>query len=448
MSDAWDPDVPAATASGWRRLAAGLLALALAACGGGRGDGVSTAGTFDDGASTAGSFDDGTPAVRGGLYDGLTGAALLDALDRDFSPAQTLGYARARDVLYAHEQETYGALCGLYTDFCVTLGPGDPSVQAQALRINAEHVWPQSMGAEAEPLKSDLHHLFPARDNVNSSRGNRPYGEIPDDEAEAWYRGAESQSRMPRSDVYAWSERGPGFFEPREAKKGDVARAVFYAVAVYPEAVEPAFFATMREDLLAWNRRDAPDAAERARSAWVATLQGSENPFVLDPSLADRVWAGGPLAPTDAPRAPAGSLAITEIHYDNDGADTGEGVEVAGPPGVSLDGWRLVFYNGEGGAVYDEADLTGTLPASGARWRAVRGIQNGAPDGLALVGPDGVAAEFWSYEGTFVASDGPAAGRRSTDLGASEDAATPAGTSLHRTASGWRSGPATPGRAD
>ena len=46
--------------------------------------------------------------------------------------------------------------------------------------INCEHTWPQSMGANQEPQKSDLHHLYPCKSNVNSSRGNHPYSEIID----------------------------------------------------------------------------------------------------------------------------------------------------------------------------------------------------------------------------------------------------------------------------
>ncbi len=40
------------------------------------------------------------------------------------------------------------------------------------------------------------------------------------------------------------------------------------------------------------------------------------------------------------------SVFINEIHYDNTGTDTGEFVEIAGPAGTDLSGWRLVFYNG------------------------------------------------------------------------------------------------------
>ncbi|WP_420455932.1 endonuclease [Rubrivirga sp.] len=424
----------------WREIASGIrprLAcrasllglLLLAGCGGCRG-GVSTAGP--------------TAEVPGGLPNG----ALLAEIDRDYSPAQTLGYARARDVLYLHEQDTRGALCGLYTDFCVTLPPGDPSAVAAALGVNAEHVWPQSMGADEEPLKSDLHHLFPARDRVNTSRSNLPFGEIPDDLAEAWYWRDASQSRPPRFDADGWSERGAGRFEPPESRKGDVARAVFYVAAVYPERANPTFFQLMRADLLAWNRADPPDDAERARSAWVATLQGTENPFVGAPSLADRIWGGGSARAPSAPPTASSSLRITELHYDNVGDDVGEGVEVAGPPGTSLDGWRIVLVNGNGGAVYDTIPLSGSISASGAVWTGVKGIQNGSPDGLALVAPDGTVVEFLSYEGTLVASDGPARGTWSVDLGASQATDTPVGTTLHRRDGRWVRGPASPGRTD
>ncbi|WP_095509220.1 endonuclease [Rubrivirga marina] len=452
----------------WGRAATlGLWTVALAACG---GDGAQTAGPFrDDGVSTAGSFDDsarlGTEAdapaaVDGGLFPGLGAEALAAAIDRDYSPTGTLGYTRARDVLYAHEQETTGTLCGVYSAYCVTLPPGDPSAEAMRLEINAEHVWPQSMGARTEPLKSDLHHLFPARQTVNSSRGNLPFGEIDDEDSDAWYLRDQSQSRPPDAERDAWAERGAGRFEPPEPKKGDVARAVFYVAAVYPELAEPSFFRAMEADLLTWNRLDPPDAGERARSAWVASLQGTENPFVLDPSLADRLWGGGGQTPTggsqlgaSAPPASAprpgesrGPLRITEIHYDNAGEDAGEGVEVAGPPGTSLDGWRLVLYNGNGGRVYDEVALAGALPASGAVWADTPGLQNGSPDGVALVGPDGAVAELLSYEGAFEGTDGPAFGLRSMDLGAAEGPDTPRGQSLQRTAGGWRLAPATPGR--
>src|SRR6185503_1753110 len=90
--------------------------------------------------------------------------------------------------------------------------------------------------------------------------------------------------------------------------------------------------------------------------------------------------------------------------------------------------------------------LSGTFPAScGARGVVfvsypVNGIQNGSPDGIALVGPGGLA-EFISYEGTMRAMDGPALARLSRDIGVSENSSA-VGRSIQRDAIGWY-GPAT-----
>src|SRR5699024_743579 len=43
---------------------------------------------------------------------------------------------------------------------------------------------------------------------------------------------------------------------------------------------------------------------------------------------------------------------LSEIHYDNQGTDTGEAIEVQGAEGTDLTGWQVVLYNGKGGAAY------------------------------------------------------------------------------------------------
>ena len=180
---------------------------------------------------------------------------------------------------------------------------------------------------------------------------------------------------------------------------------------------------------------------------------------VLTPAL-----PAGATAPAPAPTAgrPVGQAVeqaagqpvawINEIHYDNAGADTGEAVEVAGPAGTDLTGWSVVLYNGNGGAAYGTLPLTGALPDQAGGLGTVPvpapGLQNGSPDGLALVDGTGAVVQFLSYEGTFTATDGPAAGRTSTDIGVAEDG-TATGTSLQLTGTGrgpadftWTSGPA------
>lgn len=135
---------------------------------------------------------------------------------------------------------------------------------------------------------------------------------------------------------------------------------------------------------------------------------------------------------------------INEFHYDNAGADTGEFIELAGPAGRNIDGWTIVLYNGNGGAAYNTISLSGSLSGTegeGYTSVDVPGLQNGGPDGIALVSPTGEVTEFISYEGAFEALDGPAAGMMSTDIGVSEPSTTAIGDSLQREADGSWSGP-------
>jgi len=143
---------------------------------------------------------------------------------------------------------------------------------------------------------------------------------------------------------------------------------------------------------------------------------------------------------TGTPQAlPPTSVFINEIHYDNVGVDEGEAVEVAGPAGTDLTGWSLVFYNGSNGLVYATDTLAGTIPNQAGFYGTVvvnrAGIQNGAPDGIALVN-GATVVQFLSYEGSLTANDGPATGLTSTDIGVSEGSATRVGTSLQLAGTG------------
>ncbi|QQR85984.1 MAG: lamin tail domain-containing protein [Flavobacteriales bacterium] len=131
----------------------------------------------------------------------------------------------------------------------------------------------------------------------------------------------------------------------------------------------------------------------------------------------------------------AQTVFINEIHYDNTGADVGEGVEVAGPAGTDLTGWVLQPYNGSGGATYTPlANLTGTIPDLGGGYGtlffAISGLQNGAPDGIALVNAVPALVQFLSYEGSFLATNGAASGQNSTDILGIENGSNAVGTSL------------------
>ena len=142
------------------------------------------------------------------------------------------------------------------------------------------------------------------------------------------------------------------------------------------------------------------------------------------------------------PAKAAISVFINEIHYDNTGTDAGEAIEIAGPAGTNLSGWSLVLYNGAGGAPYDTKALSGIIPNQQAGFGTlsftypVNGIQNGSPDGMALVDAASNVVQFLSYEGTFTAVGGPANGMLSVDIGVSENGTEPLGRSLQLTGAG------------
>ncbi len=133
---------------------------------------------------------------------------------------------------------------------------------------------------------------------------------------------------------------------------------------------------------------------------------------------------------------------INEFHYDNNGTDTNEKVEVIAPAGTSMTGWKVVLYNGADGKQYATLNLSGTTANQcGGHGTVVAtvgttGMQNGAPDGLALVNAAGTVVQFLSYEGTFTATDGPASGRASTAVPTSEISTTPVGQSLQLSGTG------------
>lgn len=135
---------------------------------------------------------------------------------------------------------------------------------------------------------------------------------------------------------------------------------------------------------------------------------------------------------------------INEFHYDNAQTDVGEFVEIAGTAGTDLTGYTLELYNGTNSvrAPYNTVNLSGVLgdDDSGFGFSVIdfptNGIQNGAPDGLALVDNTGSVLEFLSYEGSFTAVGGAAAGMTSTDIGVRETSSTPIGFSLQRAGTG------------
>ncbi len=105
------------------------------------------------------------------------------------------------------------------------------------------------------------------------------------------------------------------------------------------------------------------------------------------------------------PPPPDATLVINEIDYDQVGADSGGFVEIynAGSGTADLSGIALVLVDGGTGAEYLRRTLTGSL-AAGAYLVVEVDPQNGAPDGVALVGSGGTLLDALSYEGAIEAA--------------------------------------------
>lgn len=234
------------------------------------------------------------------VFPNLTGEELRIEVIGTFKPDSILNYSNARDTMFANIDSVNDSLRCVYSGHTIYLDPNEDPTQAAFMGgasdgINTEHTYPQSLGAEMGNARSDMHHLFPTRINVNSARGNKPFEEIDDNEAEVWYYLNANQQNIPPSDVIDFfSESDADGFEPPEDHKGDVARAMMYFYTMYQDfadGADPNYFNLQREVLCQWHYEDEVDEKEYNRTMAIAKYQeGKANPFVLDCSLASRLF--------------------------------------------------------------------------------------------------------------------------------------------------------------
>jgi hypothetical protein len=139
-----------------------------------------------------------------------------------------------------------------------------------------------------------MHHLYPAKSNVNDARSDKPYAEIQDNLVQKWYYKNEILTTVPTQHKDLYAESYSDAFEPRESVKGDVARAIMYFYTMYKteaDLADPDFFLLQRLTLCAWHEQDPPDSAELKKTMRIAHWQeGKPNPYILDCTLPYRTW--------------------------------------------------------------------------------------------------------------------------------------------------------------
>ncbi len=171
---------------------------------------------------------------------------------------------------------------------------------ANATVWNREHVWCQSLanGLYGDLNKNigagtDIHHLRPALNTYNSTRGNTPYGVIED---------KSTGKRLGDTDNFYTST----IFEPSDEIKGDVARVLMYVYTRYSNTLSSSenelgtrgdlkisnvVYTSENTDtaawnlLLSWNELDPVNHLEMERNNNAQDIEGNRNVFIDHPEF-------------------------------------------------------------------------------------------------------------------------------------------------------------------
>lgn len=194
---------------------------------------------------------------------GLCGVEFRNKLREKLSTNKDLGYTGARKVMFSYIDNVEGKVCGVYSGTCIkTSGIPDHT------KYNTEHSWCQSWGATGT-AKSDLHHLYPVKSNLNSRRNNFPFCEVADTQWEDF------------GSYFGKSYSGTSCFEPPNWHKGELARSMFYFAVRYSKRVDAEQERFFRE----WNAENPVSEKEYSRNEEIYRYQGNRNPFVQYPEF-------------------------------------------------------------------------------------------------------------------------------------------------------------------
>ena len=257
----------------------------------------------------------------------LVDASLISFLKTNYYPSSPKNYNTARDSMFISiDVDAADSIRGVYTGLKVK-ADGSRTPSNGSLSLNTEHSWPQSFYDGGEPMKSDIHHLFPVWSSVNSSRGNHPFAEIADNLTSSWWywENGGSVSSIPSQNIDSYSEYYNNSFEPREDHKGNAARAMFYFWTMYSDNSDivnddfdnSAFFEGMKSTLYNWHNSDPVNSDEVARSNAIYSVQGNKNPFIHDTTLVRRAYFNSSSTSSTTTTLSPGEIAIIGIAADD-----------------------------------------------------------------------------------------------------------------------------------
>jgi endonuclease I len=267
----------------------------------------------------------------------------------NYAVSDTTGNQRVAKCVYSGQVYTYTAPFAWYT----------------ATPFSREHTWcvswtPTNATSSAFEY-CDQHHLYPVNQtNANAVRSNHPLGDV----ATVISSYLDGQ--------YGYDVNGNVVYEPRDAQKGDAARAILYMSLRYNgvngfdwtlDYLNNVTLLALGEDpqdiatLLAWHQQDAPDGYEIARNDYIASIQGNRNPFIDHPEWTQRIAFGDlSYVPMPAIVAPADDVTLIVDQtvrmdvYPNPASEIGV---IALESSADVDA-QLVIYDLRGRVVMDQ----------------------------------------------------------------------------------------------
>tara|TARA_R100001244_G_scaffold20931_3_gene22250 strand:+ start:9657 stop:10325 length:669 start_codon:yes stop_codon:yes gene_type:complete len=123
-------------------------------------------------------------------------------------------------------------------------------------------------------LAADLHNFYPALTRVELARRNAQFSDLGDSVPSKF------------DDIGCDMKTSFQLVEPRDAAKGNIARAIFYMHIEYDLPI-----VGQVQMYKQWHQIDPPDAEEQARNDKIESLQGTRNRFIDDPGLVEKLIA-------------------------------------------------------------------------------------------------------------------------------------------------------------
>ncbi|MEM7655844.1 MAG: endonuclease [Bacteroidota bacterium] len=244
---------------------------------------------------------------------GLENAALRSWIKSNFYDGEhnQLGYTIARRRMFNYIDNQNDTVYCVYGGLAKYVPFGGTTTYPAPL--NTEHTVPQAFFSQNEPMRSDIHHLFPTYENWNSVRASDPFAEINDSQTIQWMRLNQSQSNIPGNLIEEYSESNGNAYEAREDHKGDAARAIFYFFTMYPTQAGNISQLGNINTLYQWHQQDPPDAKEISRNDGIETYQGNRNPYVDHPDWVGPAWGFG----VPGPDMPTGLVVSSDTNRLN-----------------------------------------------------------------------------------------------------------------------------------